>query len=106
MEEQSYKNWEAILIDDGSSDGSFDIAIEFQRRNPDKVKLIRQENKGQCAASNLAIEYVTGDYIQFLDGDDVLDKDKIRTQIYELDRNTAEGIVAVSNWGRFRNSRD
>ena len=75
---QTYPNIELIIVDDGSTDGSFTVA---EKLISDKIHLFRQVNKGVSAARNLAFEYSKGDFIQYLDADDVLDKQKIEKQV-------------------------
>jgi glycosyltransferase involved in cell wall biosynthesis len=75
---QVWQNKEVIVIDDGSIDHSFEIAKSFESEN---VKVFRQENKGASAARNRGLIEVKGDYIQFLDADDLLDRDKIEKQV-------------------------
>ena len=69
--EQSYSNWEAILVDDGSPDSSGEICERYARRDS-RFKVVHKENGGQSSARNLAMEHVEGDYIFFLDSDDFL----------------------------------
>lgn len=66
---QSYKNIELILVDDGSTDNSLEICKEYQKMD-DRIKVFTKENGGQSSARNLALEYVTGKYIGFVDSDD------------------------------------
>jgi glycosyltransferase involved in cell wall biosynthesis len=75
---QTWKNIEVILVDDGSRDGSFELAKNFQAKN---VKVIRQENQGASAARNRAYAEAQGEFIQHLDGDDLLSPDKIEEQV-------------------------
>ena len=76
---QTYKNLEIIVIDDCSEDSSFSIV---DRIKDERIKLVKfQENKGVSIARNKGIDISTGDYIAFLDSDDVWVKDKIEKQI-------------------------
>ncbi len=70
--EQSYTNWEIILIDDGSTDNSKEIYEKIATKN-NKIKVFRQKNKGVSSARNLGLEKADGDYIVFLDADDWID---------------------------------
>ncbi|MGM9534558.1 MAG: glycosyltransferase family 2 protein [Intestinibacter sp.] len=70
--EQSYKNFEIILVDDGSKDTSGDICDKYCRLD-DRVKVIHKENGGLSSARNTGIKAAKGDYIAFIDGDDYWD---------------------------------
>lgn len=72
---QSYKDFEVIVVDDGSSDNSVSVAQKFD------VKLIKQQNLGVSAARNSAIKISQGDYIAFLDSDDEWLPHKLEKQI-------------------------
>lgn len=77
---QTYNNIEIIIVDDGSSDNSYKIAEEYAKVDP-TIFLYKQVNSGAPAARNLAFEKSSGEYIVFLDSDDVLDKNKILQQM-------------------------
>lgn len=68
---QTYSNWEAIFIDDGSSDRSLDILNDYAQQY-EKIKIIHQANAGAGMARNVGIEKSKGDYIVFLDSDDII----------------------------------
>lgn len=71
---QKYKNWELILIDDGSSDNSGKICDEYAQKDY-RIKVFHQQNKGVSAARNLALDHMTGDYVTFVDSDDWIESD-------------------------------
>ncbi len=73
--EQTSDNWELILVDDGSTDSSADICDEYAGKYPLKIKAYHKANEGQCLTRLYGINMSTGDYIAFLDADDLLDKD-------------------------------
>lgn len=100
---QSYPHIELVLVNDGSEDGSLAILEEYQSKFPEKVKLIDQENKGVSKATNVGIEASRGDYIQFLDADDLMSKDKIERQIRLLSREGPES-VATCEWVNFKDN--
>src|SRR4051794_9695531 len=68
---QSHRELQVILVDDGSTDNSAEIADEYVAMDS-RFQLVRQANAGLSAARNTGIPYATGDYIAFLDSDDVL----------------------------------
>ncbi len=78
---QTYKNIEIIIVDDGSTDNSWKIIESYEKKYPQIIKTFRQENKGSCAARNKALKESSGNYIQWLDADDILDRNKIQTQL-------------------------
>jgi glycosyltransferase involved in cell wall biosynthesis len=92
---QTYENWELLIINDGSNDNTKEILKKYFL-NP-RIKIFHQTNKGQCSATNLGIKNATGDYIQFLDADDFMDKNKILYQI-ELHRKYDINTISYSNW--------
>ena len=78
---QTYTNWEWIVVDDSSSDGTFTI-LEHFRLLDDRVKLFQNEtNMGAAVSRNKAIEKASGRFIAFLDSDDLWSNDKLEKQI-------------------------
>ena len=63
-------NIQLIMVDDGSSDNSKDIALNYQSRYPNNITVISKENGGVASARNLGLEHVKGDYVNFMDSDD------------------------------------
>lgn len=98
---QSYKNIEVILVDDGSEDNSLKIAKKYESST---FKVISQSNQGACAARNLGIEYSKGEWLQFLDADDILHYDKISNQIKAVYANPNEIKLVSAAWAHFINS--
>lgn len=79
LQSQTLKDTEIILVDDGSTDNSSQIAKDFQALQPDIVSYYRTENKGQSHARNIGLEKATGDYICFVDSDDWIEEDMMQT---------------------------
>ncbi|MGH2536475.1 MAG: glycosyltransferase family 2 protein [Candidatus Promineifilaceae bacterium] len=91
---QSYPAWELLLIDDGSSDASPEIAGRYAARLPEKVRALRQprgENHGISAARNLGLRAAAGSYLAFLDADDVWLPTKLEGQVAILERQPRAG---------------
>jgi glycosyltransferase involved in cell wall biosynthesis len=84
---QSYQNWEMIIIDDCSNDKSIEIIKKYQLLDS-RIKLIALEkNSGAAVARNYGIDKVKGDFIAFLDGDDLWKEDKLEKQITFMEKN-------------------
>lgn len=75
---QTSDNWELILVNDGSTDGCADICDAYSAKYPDKIFVFHKKNEGQFLARKHGILKCTGDYIGFLDADDLLDKDYVK----------------------------
>lgn len=97
---QSYSNIEIIIIDDGSEDNSFNIAKEYES---EQVRVITQQNTGACAARNKGIDLSNGEYIQFLDSDDIISPQKIENQLNILNKED-ESVIGSSSWIKFNES--
>ncbi|MDG0811833.1 glycosyltransferase family 2 protein [Cohnella rhizosphaerae] len=74
VKNQTYSNWEAIIIDDGSSDNSYSLLLNYALSD-DRFKVCKQDNQGPGSTRNNAIAKVTGDYIIFIDADDYINVD-------------------------------
>lgn len=96
---QTWQNIEVIVVDDGSTDNS---ASEVERFRTQNLTLIRQSNAGAAVARNLAYSKAMGDYLQFLDGDDLIAPEKIANQISRLTAHPR--CIAAGRWGRFYKS--
>ena len=82
--QQTYKNWECLLINDGSKDKTLTILEEYSAKDK-RLKNFSQENHGLSATRNLGIENATGKYLFFLDSDDLITKDALQNFINEID---------------------
>ena len=68
---QTYPEWELIAVDDGSKDGSIEILKSYEKRD-NRIHIISKENEGVSIARNVALEQTHGDYIYFVDSDDIV----------------------------------
>lgn len=94
VENQTFKDFEMIIVDDGSSDKSYEIAEEFCSRNPN-FKLIKQKNSGPAAARNTGVTHCKGEYIAFMDSDDYLEKNFLE-ELYNLAKKTGADITCCN----------
>lgn len=74
IRKQSFSDFELILVDDGSSDGSEKICDEYAEKD-NRIKTIHQTNRGVSSARNMGLEYARGAYIAFVDADDWIEPD-------------------------------
>ncbi len=100
---QSYDNFEVIIVDDCSPDNSGDIARSFMNRDDRFFYVKHDHNQGVSAARNTGIEHATGDYILFLDPDDLYEKNLLRVCAAALSRNPVD-LLVYSFTEDYRNS--
>ena len=87
VQEQTYENWEMILVDDASTDNTVSIIEDFAQRD-NRIKLFKlSENRGNGFARNAALNKATGKYIAYLDADDLWFPSKLEKQIQFLNAN-------------------
>ena len=88
--EQTYTEWEALLVDDGSTDGSGAICEKYALRDS-RFRVIHKNNGGAASAKNVGLDHVKGEYVGFIDSDDYVDE----TYIENLNKSKAELVVAA-----------
>jgi glycosyltransferase involved in cell wall biosynthesis len=94
---QNVTSQEIIIVDDGSTDNSLEVARSFAS---EQVTVLSQPNQGAASARNTALRAARGEYIQYLDADDMLGENKISRQITRLEQAPA-GAVATCRWAHF-----
>ncbi len=84
---QTYKDWEMIIVDDCSNDNSPKIVKEYAK-NDERIKYIKTDsNKGVSNARNIALKMANGQFISFLDSDDIWSEDKLKKQVDFMKKN-------------------
>ncbi|SFO47954.1 Glycosyl transferase family 2 [Algoriphagus ornithinivorans] len=99
---QTYSNWECIIVDDFSTDDSWKILEEYSGRDQ-RFKIYRRpknRKQGGNAARNFAFEKSVGEYIQWLDSDDLIHPEKLEIQLNDL-KGKSSKIISLSNWRGF-----
>lgn len=89
---QSFTDFELILVDDGSTDGTYDYLLDYSRRDA-RIRLISQKNAGPAIARNTGIEAANGRYILFLDSDDTLIEDALTTIVEKIDEYNCDMLI-------------
>jgi len=87
IQNQSFEDWECIIIDDGSTDDSAVIVKNYISNLGNKWRYFHQKNRGQAAARNIGIDLSMGEYIAFLDADDLWPSNKLFLQYAALESN-------------------
>lgn len=91
---QTYTNWELIMCDDGSADGTYDLAERYRQAHPDKIILLKNEKNMKLSYTlNRCLEAATGELIARMDGDDISHKDRIEKQVSFLLNNEQVDLV-------------
>lgn len=96
LQSQSYPDWEAIVVDDGSTDQTMEVVRAWQAEEP-RIQYFYQSNSGVSKARNLGLLKANGELIQFLDADDLLSKDKLRLQVEYLQKNPEVDLCYTEN---------
>jgi glycosyltransferase involved in cell wall biosynthesis len=95
---QSWPRKEIIVVDDESTDETVSVARRFCSKN---VSVVTKQNEGAAAARNHAFSLSQGDYIQWLDADDLLSVNKVADQMSLAERDPSHRILFLSGWGHF-----
>jgi glycosyltransferase involved in cell wall biosynthesis len=92
VENQTFTNWECIIVDDGSTDNTKDVVAEFCKKD-NRFQYHYQTNRGLPATRNVAIKLAKGDFFQWLDADDILEVEKLEKQLEVFIKNPEIDIV-------------
>ena len=87
---QTYQNWELIIIDDGSKDQSVNVIKKFR---DSRIRLIEQENQGAHNAINRGLKEANGEYLAILNSDDVFEKERFAVMITEMEKDANIGFM-------------
>lgn len=106
---QTYGDWELIMCDDGSKDDTYEIALHYQKRYPDKIVVLKNEkNEGLNATLNKCLKSARGTYIARMDGDDICSPERFEKELTVLEQEADVAIVSTDmihfdsagEWGR------
>jgi len=95
---QTWERKEIIVVDDGSTDRTLEVARQFES---DKLKVVTQKNQGASATRNNAFSMSKGDYVQWLDADDLMAPDKTTKQMEVAERSESRRTLVSGAWARF-----
>lgn len=95
---QEHQNLEIIAVDDGSTDGTPAVLERYVALSGGRMQVLRQANQGACAARNAGMSKATGEWLQFMDADDVLDPQKLKGQVAMLLGATGTPALIVGDY--------
>lgn len=90
---QTYEDWSALVADDGSTDGTLGILMDYKRRYPKHIDVITHRNIGQAETRNEAIVMADSEYIMFVDADDYVDVDYIESYVLKAEEGDYDCVV-------------
>lgn len=98
---QTYSNWECIIVNDGSLDNTVEVAKNWVNKD-NRFRYFYKENGGLSSARNYGLNNATGNWIQFLDSDDILDNRKLELTLIEINSNKKKDkLIVISNYSLF-----
>lgn len=104
IEAQTYKDWELLLIDDGSTDRSSSICDSYAEKDS-RIRVIHQKNKGFSGSRNTGINAARGEYIMFVDCDDWLEPDALKIGAEKMEERALDLVIGGLNWAVFKGDR-
>lgn len=104
--DQTYFNWECIIVNDGSPDNTSEIVQRWSNRDS-RFKYLEKINGGLSSARNAGLKIAKGDYIQFLDADDILDVKKLEFSLIECEKVESNKLkIVISNFRMFSDDKN
>lgn len=92
IKDQTFSDWECIVVDSGSTDNSGDVVKQFEKSDK-RFKYIFKADEGVSAARNAGLKICKGEYIQFIDGDDQIEENKLQSQVDAFSKNPKADII-------------
>lgn len=92
IQNQTYRDIEIIIIDDGSTDGSYSV-LERLAQSDSRIKLFRQRNQGAGVARNTGVKHATGEYITFVDSDDYLEPQMLEIMLNQIQSSSIDMVI-------------
>ena len=103
VREQTYRNWELLLVENGSTDNSLEICLEYEAMDQ-RIRTVRERKKGLSNARNRGMQEAAGSYLMFLDSDDYLgSREIIEKFVDEMEKTEAD--IVVCNYARLWNGK-
>lgn len=96
--DQSYQNFKLYAVNDGSTDHTLDILQQYSKQYPDKIHVVSQPNQGQTKAKNTALDLVKGEFIAFIDSDDVWEPEKLAEQLLVFECHPHVGLCYTDGY--------
>jgi len=93
VQEQTFQDWECLIIDNGSRDNSLEVVSDYCAKDPRFVSEVIKENIGVAAARNRGLDLTKGKYILFLDADDLIEPEYMAQAVSALDKDPSLNIV-------------